>query len=144
MTAAIHRCLEQWHAYLQTEGGPDPAALELLIHDECVFYSPVVFTPQRGGGITRIYLSAAANTLGGSEEAPFRYTKEIVSNNQAMLEFETSVDGKTVNGVDIITCDGDGRIVEFKVMVRPLQGMNAVHEAMMSMLARMNDEAVQQ
>ena len=38
-----------------------------------------------------------------------------------MLEFETTVDGKAVNGVDIITCDDDGKIVEIKVMVRPLQ-----------------------
>jgi hypothetical protein len=128
---------------MQHDGGPDLAALEDLIHDECVFYSPVVFTPQRGGPLTRIYLAAATQTLGGSDEAPFRYTKEIASGNHAMLEFETSVDGKTVNGVDIITCDDDGLITEFKVMVRPLQGMNAVHEAMMAMLARMNDEAMQ-
>ena len=43
-----------------------------------------------------------------------------------MLEFETSVDGKYVNGVDIIRCDATGRIVEFRVMMRPLQGTHAV------------------
>jgi hypothetical protein len=141
MTAAIHTCLERWHHFMQHDDGPDLTELEHLIHDDCVFYSPVVFTPQRGGEITRIYLAAATQTLGGSADAPFRYTREIASDNHAMLEFETSVEGKTVNGVDIITCDDDGRITEFKVMVRPLQGMNAVHEAMMAMLARMNDEA---
>lgn len=138
MSTAIQKCLEHWHSYIQNEPGPDVAALEHLIHDDCVFYSPVVFTPQRGGDITRIYLAAAAHTLGGSDEAPFHYTKEIVSGNRAMLEFETSIDGKTVNGVDIITCDDDGQIIEFKVMVRPLQGLNAVHQAMMAMLEEMN------
>jgi ketosteroid isomerase-like protein len=141
MSLAIHTCLEHWHDYVQNETGPDLKALEQLIHDDCVFYSPVVFTPQRGGDITRVYLAAAAHSLGGSDEAPFRYTKEIVSGNQAMLEFETSIEGKTVNGVDIITCNDDGQIVEFKVMVRPLQGLNAVHQAMMTMLDRMNEEA---
>ncbi len=137
MSAAIHKCLEQWHTYIQGSAGSNVAALEHLIHDDCIFYSPVVFTPQRGGEITRIYLSAAAGTLGGSEEVPFIYTKEIVSENQAMLEFETSVDGKTVNGVDIITCNDDAQITEFKVMVRPLQAVTAVHQAMMRMLESM-------
>ena len=57
--------------------------------------------------------------------------------NQAMLEFETSIDGKYVNGVDIITCDDDGMITEFKVMIRPLQAINLVHEQMKAMLERM-------
>ena len=52
-----------------------------------------------------------------------------------MLEFETSVEGKYVNGVDIIRCDDDGRIVEFRVMLRPLQGIQAVHEQMGRALA---------
>ena len=42
-----------------------------------------------------------------------------------MLEFRTSVEGEHVNGVDIIRCDDAGRIVEFRVMMRPLRGMHA-------------------
>ncbi len=140
MSSPIDGCLERWHGYM-TEvdaGAADrESLLAELIHDDCVFYSPVVFTPQRGGEITRIYLLAAANTLGGGDDQPFRYVKEITSGHQAMLEFETSIDGKSVNGVDIITCDDDGKIIEFKVMVRPLQGVNAIHQAMMAMLESM-------
>jgi hypothetical protein len=55
-----------------------------------------------------------------------------------MLEFETTMDGKYVNGVDIITCDDDGAIVEFKVMIRPLQAVNLVHGAMKAMLERLS------
>jgi hypothetical protein len=54
-----------------------------------------------------------------------------------VLEFETTVGGKYVNGVDIIRCDDEGRIVEFRVMLRPLQAVNIVHEQMRSMLASM-------
>ena len=54
-----------------------------------------------------------------------------------MLEFETEVDGKYANGVDIITCDDDGMIVEFKVMMRPLQAINAVHAQMKAMLEQL-------
>ena len=40
------------------------------------------------------------------------------------------MDGKYVNGVDIIRVNDVGRIIEFRVMVRPLQAVNAVHRMM--------------
>ncbi len=134
MTEPIRKCLEQWHRYAAAENGPDLPMLEDIIHDDCVFYSPVVFRPQVGGPVTRLYLTAAASSLAGDEEQKFTYTKEIASGHHAMLEFETTIDGKHVNGVDILTCDDDGKIVEFRVMVRPLQAVNAIHQSMMAML----------
>jgi hypothetical protein len=70
----------------------------------------VVYTPQRGKEITTRYLEAAAASLAGDEAAGapaggFRYTKEVLTGDTAVLEFETSVQGKYVNGVDIIRCD---------------------------------------
>ena len=118
-----------------------------LLAEDVVFYSPVVFTPQRGKDVTKLYLGAAGKTLGGGKPVAsgseggggFRYTKQILSGNQAVLEFETEMDGKHVNGVDIITCDETGRIVEFKVMIRPLQAIQAVHAAMGRMLKAMQE-----
>jgi hypothetical protein len=49
-------------------------------------------------------------------------------------EFESQVGGKYVNGVDIITCNDAGQIIEFKVMVRPLQAVTLVHQRMAAML----------
>ena len=37
--------------------------------------------------------------------------------------------------MDIITSDDSGRIVEFRVMIRPLQAIQAVHEQMGRLLA---------
>ncbi len=77
---------------------------------------------------------------GGSDRAPgggFRYTKTVVAGDTAILEFETTMQGKYVNGVDIIRCNDEGRIVEFRVMVRPLQAVNLVHEQMAAMLEAM-------
>jgi hypothetical protein len=59
----------------------------------------------------------------------------VLAGDTAVLEFETSVEGKYVNGVDIITCDDTGRIVEFRVMIRPLQAIQTVHEQMGRLLA---------
>jgi ketosteroid isomerase-like protein len=127
----IETVIERWHAYLAGQTGAD---LGDLLADDVVFFSPIVYTPQRGKDITTMYLFAAKQTLGAGD---FRYTKQVTHGDTAVLEFETSLDGKYVNGVDIIRCDDSGRIVEFRVMIRPLQAVNAVHEQMRAMLESM-------
>ena len=130
----IEKVVETWHRFLAGE----PEALDGLLADDVVFYSPIVYTPQRGKDVTTTYLHAAAQTLPGDPgHGAFRYTKQVLAADVAMLEFETTVDGKYVNGVDIIRCDDTGRIVEFRVMIRPLQAINAVHEQMRAMLVSM-------
>ena len=54
----------------------------------------------------------------------------MLDGDTAVLEFETSLEGTYVNGVDIIRIDDDGRIVEFRVMLRPLKAINLVHRLM--------------
>jgi len=131
----IDRVVERWHAFMR---GETPDALEDLLADDVVFYSPVVYTPQRGKDITTVYLRAAGVALpGDGGDGAFRYTKQVLAGDTAVLEFETTVNGKYVNGVDIIRCDSEGRIVEFRVMIRPLQAVNAVHEQMRSQLEAM-------
>ena len=138
---------ERWHELLR---GELPGGLDELLADDVVFYSPIVFTPQRGKELTKLYLNAAGATFGGEPEAEatprlseskFRYTKEVMSGYTAFLEFETELEGKYINGVDIITCNDEGRIVEFRVMVRPLQAVNLLHQKMAAMLERMKPPA---
>ena len=127
----IDTVISRWHAYL---AGESVGGLDELLADDVVFYSPIVYTPQRGKDVTTMYLLAAKQTLGSPD---FRYTKQVTAGDTAVLEFETTLDGKYVNGVDIIRCDDSGRIVEFRVMIRPLQAVNAVHEQMRAMLESM-------
>lgn len=96
--------------------------------------SPVVHTPQRGKAITKLYLTAAFKVFFNPS---FRYVREILGPNDAMLEFETEIDGISVNGVDIIKWNSDGKITEFKVMLRPLKAVNLIHEYMGKMLDAM-------
>ena len=125
----IAAVVQRWHSYLASRSADE---LDALLADDVVFLSPVVFTPQVGRDVTRTYLLAAAASLGGDD---FRYTKQVLAGDTAVLEFETSVGGKHVNGVDIVRCDDAGRIVEFRVMVRPLQAVQAVHAQMQAALA---------
>ena len=119
-----------WHAYMA--GGGDPAALKDLLAEDAVFHSPVVHTPQEGRDKVFAYLHAASHALGGDD---FRYLREIVDGDQAMLEFQSELDGIRINGVDIIRWNDEGKIIDFKVMVRPLKAINKVWEKMAAMLA---------
>ena len=139
----IHEVIEKWHLHMK---GQLPGGLDELLDDNVVFISPIVFTPQEGKAITKLYLQAAGQTLPGekkssgsptNDDKSFRYIKEVLSGSTAVLEFETYVVGKYVNGIDMITCNEQGKIIEFKVMIRPLQAVNLVHKQMGEMLERM-------
>ena len=156
---ALERCLATWHRFLD---GSEEAVLDDLLDEDCVFLSPIVFTPQKGKDMTKLYLTAAGNSLGGAEipsgDAPsvappkvvspvdpdgdwdgrFRYVRKVLQGNEAVLEFETTVAGKYVNGVDMITCNDDARVVSFEVMIRPLQAINIVHAQMKAMLEHLS------
>lgn len=117
-----------WHRLVRE---PSDAGLDALLDENAVFFSPVVHTPQRGRRLVAAYLGAAFHVFAGPA---FRYVREIVGPADAMLELETEIDGIVVNGVDIIKWNETGRMVEFKVMLRPLKAINAVHQRMAAML----------
>lgn len=129
------QAIERWHQIIEqgnTEGLFD------LLHPDCVFWSPVVHTPQQGRDISHAYLAAASKAFSSG----FRYVRKVVDSDTAVLEFECMMDDIQVNGVDMIRFEGD-RIVEFKVMIRPLKAVHKVHEHMQAMLAAMAADAKQ-
>ena len=121
--------LSAWHEVVANQ---NHKLLKSILSEKVVFYSPVVFTPQKGRDITYLYLMAAAQVFNNKS---FTYTKEILNNNYAALEFELIIDGIEINGIDLITWDEQGLIIEFKVFIRPLQGVNVIHKMMQTMLA---------
>ena len=122
--------LDKWYGYMKSH---DRDALWDLLHPDAVFESPVVHTPQRGRDITFKYLASAEQVLGGEG---FAYVGEWRSERGAVLEFEKTIDGIKINGVDIITFGADDRITHFKVMVRPLKGINLLHQLMAEQLTK--------
>lgn len=127
--------IDHWH---QAVRDMDATILDRILAEDVVFHSPVVHTPQEGRALTTMYLVAAMVTF---QDGDFHYVKEIVGERQACLEFVVVVDGITINGVDIISWNEQGLITEFKVMVRPLKGMQKLQERMKAMLDRLNDKA---
>ena len=121
--------IETWHWLVESV---DPSGLDELLADDAVFFSPIVHTPQRGKALAKAYLTAALHVFSNPS---FRYVREIIGTSDAMLEFETEVDGVLVNGVDIIKWNEAGKVVEFKVMIRPLKAIALIHERMGAVLA---------
>ena len=129
MSTETHPVIDAWHKVVQEK---DIDKLDALLDDHCVFHSPVVHTPQSGKAITKIYLGAAAMVLANDS---FSYVREIIGENNAALEFETELEGIHINGVDLIRWNAAGKIIDFKVMVRPLKAVNKLHEMMKAMLS---------
>ena len=121
----LETCSSNWHRV--AENGSTIEDLTAILHEDAVFHSPVVHTPQRGRPIVIAYLSAAGQTLGNKT---FEYVREVASGRNLILEFQTEMEGIQVNGVDIITFDDEGLITDFKVMIRPLKAVNKVWEMM--------------
>lgn len=120
--------LATWHRLVQSR---NTNGLDALLADNVVFHSPVVHTPQRGKAVTIQYLSAAFHVFFNQS---FRYLRELTGSRDAVLEFQVEIDGISVNGVDMIQWDDAGRIVEFKVMIRPLKAINLIQQKMAAML----------
>jgi hypothetical protein len=126
----IQDTIGAWHDLVRSS---NPAGLDDILDEDVTFHSPVVFTPQKGKAITRMYLTAALTVLFQND---FKYVREIIGTRDAMLEFTTEIDGILINGIDIISWGDDGRITDFKVLLRPLKAVNIVHQKMAEMLDR--------
>lgn len=122
--------LETWHQIVDRR---DAAALDDILADDVVFHSPVVHSPQRGKALTTLYLSAAIAVLGN---AGLKYVREVVGESDAVLEFTAELNGIHINGVDMIHWNAEGKIDDFKVMIRPLKAVNLLHGFMAQMLGK--------
>ena len=123
-----HIALDNWHKIIKSRNLKD---LDLLLADDVVFHSPVVHTAQIGKPITRQYLMAASFVFFNET---FLYVRELSAANDAVLEFQVEIDGIQVNGIDMLKWNDQGKITEFKVMIRPLKAINLIHGKMALML----------
>ena len=120
----IPKVIQVWHEIVKTQ---NTDLLDQILADDARMHSPVVHTVQEGREITKMYLCCAAKALCNDH---FHYLREIYDDGFAMLEFETVIDGITINGVDMISWNSEHLITDFKVMARPLKGINTLHHAM--------------
>lgn len=122
MNPAIEASLTTWHAIIASR---NTGSLRALLAPDCVFRSPVAYQPYHGADRTERVLAAAASVF-----EDFRYHRQFVVGNDAVLEFSARIGAVELKGVDLIHFDDTGRITEFEVMVRPASGLQALGQAM--------------
>jgi hypothetical protein len=92
--------------------------------DDVVFHSPITFKPFEGRESVSMLLGVVFRTF-----EDFRYTDELDRDDVKALVFKARVGDKEVEGLDLLRIDGEGKIADFTVMVRPLSGAMALAEA---------------
>jgi hypothetical protein len=119
-----HVTLEQLRSALEAK---DADAVEALLAEDVVFWSPALFKPYAGRAATMVFLRAAMQTF-----ADFRYVRTFTESDDrgGVLMFAATVDGREVEGVDVVRLDEAGLVCEFRVLIRPLSGLIALAEAM--------------
>ena len=127
--------IEQWHQVVRSR---DLSALPELVAENAVLYSPVIYRQIAGKKMVQMYLTAAFHTFLNDT---FTYITEAhaqpETGQKIVLEFTTEINGIFVNGIDMITFDSEGKIIEFKVMVRPFKALNLINEHMMASLEKL-------
>ena len=111
--------LDKWNNIMKTG---NVKKLDEIIHDKAEFYSPVVYTPQIGKKIVVKYLSAAVKVFSGKN---FKYINKITGKKRIFAEFSVSIDNIEINGIDFIRLEKN-LIIEFRVFIRPIKGLEKV------------------
>ncbi|AWB59206.1 nuclear transport factor 2 family protein [Colwellia sp. Arc7-D] len=125
--------LSNWHTLIKNKA---VSQVSTLLADDVTLYSPVIHTPIKGKEMVSMYLTAAFHTfLNGS----FNYDREFLSNNAAVLEFSLKIQDIDINGIDMITWNEQGKITEFKVMIRPYKALNMINDQMTAMLDQLKN-----
>lgn len=122
--------IERWLRVI--EGGQAGDTISDLLAEDAVFYSPAVFTPQRGRALAAAYLQAAEQMFAGTD---FHYVEKWFGDHSAVLHFAADVDGLSLEGIDMIHWDDEDKITSVKVMIRPFKALQGVIGKMAELLA---------
>ena len=121
---AVSTALADWHTMVVTR---DLGNLPNMLHPDALFRSPMAFKPYRSAQAVALIIGTVITIFKN-----FVYEREFVSSDglSVTLEFSAMVGDKQLKGVDLIRFDEHGKIVEFEVMIRPINATAALGEEM--------------
>ena len=114
----IEQTLKRWHEFV---ADPRPDILDEILDDDVKFHSPFVWKPKEGKAAAIAILTTVAEVF---EE--FGYIRQLVAGNHLALEFEAMIGDLHLRGIDLIELNEEGKIIDFEVMVRPANGLQAL------------------
>ncbi len=114
--------LKTWHEFVETR---DAGILDDLLADNVMFHSPFVWKPKEGKLMTAAILTTVAKVFDD-----FSYIREIAGGNVFGLEFRARIGDLSMHGIDLIEFNDDGKIIDFEVMIRPANALQALGDTM--------------
>lgn len=102
-----------------------------LIATDVKLVSPALFQPKVGKATVMELLGDVVASI-----ADYKITKAWVDGNEILFEFNAVVGHYQIQGVDKITLDADGKMVELKVLIRPFTGLKALILAVVTLQMR--------
>ena len=109
----------------------DFGAVADTLAEDVHFRSPVVFAPYNG----REAVAALLRVVGEVLAPELTYQWQVREGDREVLCFQTRVDGRDVEGVDLLRYNDEGEVAELVVMMRPLSALTAVRDAIGARLA---------
>jgi len=129
LASNVSASLAKWHDMVTRRDLSDVGA---IVHSEATFRSPMAFKPYHSSQAVALILQTVMTVF-----EDFQYHRTLVSadGRSVVLEFSARVGDKNLKGIDLIAFDADGKIVDFEVMVRPFNGLQALGAEMGARLA---------
>jgi hypothetical protein len=118
-----------WHEMVSIQ---DMDKLPGILHENAVFRSPMAFKPYVSAAAVNLILNTVSKVF-----TQFEYHRQLVSEDglSVVLEFSAAVGDKSLKGIDMIRFDEEGKIVDFEVMIRPFNALQALGAEMGARLA---------
>jgi hypothetical protein len=107
----------------------DLALLTETLREDVVLHSPILFRGFEGRELVVQVLTHVIATL-----EDFAYTDELVDGNTVVLRFKANVGDRELEGIDFLELDGDGKVAELTVFMRPMSALTRFNEQMSARL----------
>jgi ketosteroid isomerase-like protein len=117
-------------AFREAVENKDFDALEATLASDVVFRSPVVFAPYEG----REAVAGLLRVVGQVLTPNLSYVWQVREGDREVLCFNSVVDGREIDGVDLLHYNEDGLVAELTVMVRPLSALVTLRDAIGALL----------
>jgi SnoaL-like domain len=119
------------HPFRRAAEGKDLGLLTETLCEDVVLHSPILFRGFEGRDTVSTVLTHVAATL-----EDLTYTDELREGNTVCLRFKAKVAGthKELEGIDFLELDGEGRVTELTVFMRPFSALTAFNEQMSARL----------
>jgi hypothetical protein len=122
------RFYAEWHRIVaERDVG---AALGHVLAPDVTLGAPPYWTKLAGRDLVQHLLGLIVHTIEG-----FTYHREWRAGRELALEFRGRVGDAELQGIDLITLDGEGRIQNLDVLMRPVNGIVALREAIAPRMA---------